>query len=269
MIKCKSPSFTAVPALALVAALAACSPSNDKANTDVTNQGTESAAAAPQASLVEQKDEALDFAFGYPAEAAAIPQLATLLNKERDELRAATTAEANQAMADAKTSNFPVRQYVLKQIWQKVAETPRFLSLSTEVESYTGGAHGMVSFAAKLWDRQKNVAVQPMDIFTSASAFDAAVKTPFCDGIIAAKKQKGIEIDTNPDSPFDLCPRASAQTVWLGSSDGQTLNRMTVAIGPYEVGPYAEGSYHIDIPITLAIARVVKPEYADAVTAKS
>lgn len=273
MIAIKYPFLTAVPALAMAAALTACSPSDDKAGAAKTTDGTEIAAqqdsAAAKASLVEQTDETLDFAYGYPAEAAAIPALAAKLDADREKIRASAASDAAQGMADAKANDYPVRQHIAKQIWQKVADTPRFLSLSAEAESYTGGAHGLIAFAAMLWDRQKNAEVDPKDIFTSASAFDLAVKNPFCAGIIAAKKKKGVEIDTSADSVFDLCPRASEQTVWLGSSDGKTLNRMTIAIGPYVVGPYVEGVYHIDIPITPEIARVVKPEYADAVTSQS
>lgn len=271
MIKMKSPFFAVVPALTLSAVLAACSPSNDQASNGVNQSGAENTAALEQgaaaASLVEQKDEALDFAYGYPAEAAAIPALATMLDKDRDNLRTEAASEAAKSLADAKANNYPVRQHMLKQKWVKVAETPRFLSLSADIESYTGGAHGLLSFATMLWDRQKNAAVDPKDIFTSASAFDAAIKQPFCDGIIAAKKKNGVEVDPNQDGPFDICPRASQQTVWLGSSDGKTLNRLTIGIGPYEVGPYAEGVYRIDVPITADIARVVKPDYQGAVTA--
>ena len=77
-----------------------------------------------------------------------------------------------------------------------------------------------------------------------------------------AKAAKGITADEAPDSPFARCPPASAQTVWLGSSDGRFLDRMTIAIAPYEVGPFAEGSYRINVPVTGALAKAVKDEFA-------
>ena len=64
-----------------------------------------------------------------------------------------------------------------------------------------------------------------------------------------------------PDPTFDACPPASAQTVWLGSSDGRHLDRMTIAIAPYEIGPFAEGSYKINVPVTGALVGAVKDEF--------
>ncbi len=49
--------------------------------------------------------------------------------------------------------------------------------------------------------------------------------------------------------------------MWLGSSDGKYLDRLTIGIAPYEIGPYAEGNYKINVPVTGALVKVVKPEY--------
>ena len=37
---------------------------------------------------------------------------------------------------------------------------------------------------------------------------------------------------------------------------------MTVAIAPYEIGAYAEGSYKVNLPMTGALVKVVKDEFA-------
>lgn len=37
---------------------------------------------------------------------------------------------------------------------------------------------------------------------------------------------------------------------------------MTIAIAPYEIGPYAEGSYKINVPMTAKLVDAVKPEFA-------
>ena len=50
--------------------------------------------------------------------------------------------------------------------------------------------------------------------------------------------------------------------MWLGSSDGRYLDRLTIAIAPYEIGAYAEGSYKINLPMTGALVKVVRQEYA-------
>src|SRR3546814_10231818 len=148
------------------------------------------------------------------------------------------------------------------QTWQRVTSTPRFLSLSAEIETYSGGAHVMQSFDTRIWDRNRRERMKPLDLFQSSAAFDTAVRDPFCAGIERAKAARGIAPDEAPDSVFAKCPPASAQTLWLGSSDGRYLDRLTIAIAPYEIGPYAEGSWKINVPMTGALVKAVKDEFA-------
>ena len=118
----------------------------------------------------------------------------------------------------------------------------------------------MQTFDTLIWDRNRRKRMKPLDLFQSSAAFDAAVRDAFCAGIKRAKAAKGIE--EAPDSVFAKCPPASAQTLWLGSSDGRYLDRLTIAIAPYEIGAYAEGSYKINLPMTGALVKVVKDEFA-------
>ncbi len=218
-------------------------------------------AANATASNVKESNDLLEFAYGYPREAAAIPKLADWLDKDRAAKRDALTAESRRDRAMAEKEGFPYRPHSHLQSWQRVTNTPRFLSLSSEIETYMGGAHGMQSFETLIWDRNRAALLRPLDLFTSAEAFDAAVRDAFCAGIKRAKAARGIQ-PPEGDTTFDKCPPASAQTIWLGSSDGRYLDRLTVAISPYEIGPYAEGSYKINVPVNSALVRVVKPEFA-------
>ena len=213
------------------------------------------------ASNVKESTDLVEFAYAYPREAAAIPDLAAWLDNDRATRRDALIAAARRDKAAAEKAGFPYRPHSHLQTWQRVSNTPRFLSLSAEIQTYTGGAHGMTSFATLLWDRNQAKQRQPLDLFTSGDAFDAAIREPFCAGIKRAKAAKGIVAEDAPDSPFGKCPPASAQTVWLGSSDGRYLDRMTIAIAPYEIGPFAEGSYKINVPVTGALVGAVKDEF--------
>ena len=219
-------------------------------------------AANAAASNVKESNDLLEFAYSYPVEAAEIPTLARWLDTDRATKRDALTAESRRDQALAKRAGFPYRPHSHLQAWLRVTDTPRFLSLSSEIDTYTGGAHGMTSFDTLLWDRNRAVRLKPLDLFTSGDAFDAAIRDNFCAAIKRAKAAKGIMRKEAADSPFGKCPPASAQTIWLGSSDGRYLDRMTIAIAPYEIGPFAEGSYKVNVPVTGALARAVKPEYA-------
>lgn len=214
------------------------------------------------ASNVREASDLVEFAYAYPREAAIVPGLAAWLDNDRATKRDALITAAQRDKAAAEKAGFPYRPHSHLQTWQRVTNTPRFLSLSAEIQTYTGGAHGMTSFATSLWDRNRAKRLQPLDLFTSGEAFDAAIRAPFCAAIKRAKAAKGILAEEAPDSPFSQCPPASAQTIWLGSSDGRYLDRMTIAIAPYEIGPFAEGSYKINVPVTAALVGAVKPEYA-------
>jgi hypothetical protein len=213
------------------------------------------------ASNVKESSELVEFTYAYPREAAAIPALAAWLDNDRATKRDALIAAARRDKAAAEKASYPYRAHSLSQVWQRVTNTPRFLSLSAEIQTYTGGAHGMTNFATALWDRNRAKRLQPLDLFTSGDAFDAAIREAFCAGIKRAKAAKGIVAEEAPDSPFGKCPPASAQTVWLGSSDGRHLDRMTIAIAPYEIGSFAEGSYKINVPVTGALVGAVKDEF--------
>lgn len=214
------------------------------------------------ASDVKENSDLLEFAYAYPAEAAQIPKLAAWLDNDRATKRAALVAAAERDQAGAKKEGFPYRAHTHLQKWEKVTDTPRFLSLSSEIQTYTGGAHGMVSFDSLIWDRNRGVQLKPLDLFTSGAAFDAAIRDDFCAAIAREKAARGIELPEEADGPFAKCPPASAQTVWLGSSDGRYLDRLTVAIAPYEIGPYAEGSYKINVPMNRAVVDAAKKEFA-------
>lgn len=214
------------------------------------------------ASDVRETNDLIEFAYRYPREAAAIPKLAAWLANDRAVKRDALVAAARRDKDAADKEGFPYRAHSHLQTWQRVSDTPRFLSLSSEIETYMGGAHGMTSFDTLIWDRNHAAHVKPLDLFTNSAAFDAAIRDEFCAAIDRAKAAKGVARSAELDGPFAKCPPASAQTIWLGSSGGRYLDRMTIAIAPYEVGPFAEGSYKVNVPMTGALVRVVKPDYA-------
>ncbi|HET6523857.1 DUF4163 domain-containing protein [Sphingopyxis sp.] len=219
----------------------------------------EAAKQAP-ASNVSENNGLIEFAYSYPADAARIAELAKALDEDRATKREALIAAAQRDKDAAENEGFPYRKHSHRQTWQRVTSTPRFLSLSAEIGTYSGGAHGMQTFDTLIWDRNRRKRMKPVDLFESSAAFDAAIRDAFCAGIKRAKAAKGIE--EAPDSVFAECPPASAQTVWLGSSDGRYLDRLTIAIAPYEIGAYAEGSYKINLPMTGALVKVVRREFA-------
>lgn len=214
------------------------------------------------ASNVGEENDLIQFSYRYPREAAKIPKLAEWLDSDRATKRDALIAKSHRDEARAHQVGFPYRRHSYQQAWQRITSTPRFLSLSSVIETYVGGAHGTTDFETMLWDRNRAMQRHPLDLFTSGEAFDAAIRDDFCAAIWRAKRAKGIAWPEEQEARVKACPPASAQTVWLGSSDGRYLDRLTIAIAPYEIGPYAEGDYRINVPVTQALVRAVRPDFA-------
>ncbi len=219
------------------------------------------AASEAPASNVRESNDLIEFSYAYPLEAARIPGLAAWLDNDRDKQREALIEAAKRDKASAAEGDFPYHPHSHLETWKRITDTPRFLSLSAEIDTYMGGAHGMHSFDTLIWDRNAGKRLKPLDLFESGEAFDRAVNDDLCAGVERAKAAKGIVWSRDPDSPFGKCPSASAQTIWIGSSGGKYLDRMTIAIAPYEIGPYAEGSYTINLPVTAAVVGAVKDGY--------
>ena len=59
-------------------------------------------------------------------------------------------------------------------------------------------------------------------------------------------------------------PRGVARAHIVHVADGQALDAIRILIAPYNAGPYAEGSYVIDLPIDTATLATVKPAWKGA-----
>ncbi len=125
---------------------------------------------------------------------------------DRATKRDALIAAAQRDKAAAEKGEFPYRPHSHLQKWQRVTSTPRFLSLSAEIETYMGGAHGMTNFDTLLWDRNRRKRLKPLDLFKSGEAFDAAIRDAFCAGIKRAKAAKGITGRRGAGQPLRQMP---------------------------------------------------------------
>ena len=274
-----------LPVVAVVL-LAACSAQDAPTPAPATATATEARASAsvanpaPAASAsasarsggavsVESDDGVLEFTYKHPAEVGAIPALAALLRAEADEARAEARKAALEDRTAATADGYEYHTHSLGIVWEVVTRTPRFLSLSNSFYSFTGGAHGNYGFEGLVWDRQANRQLAATDLFVSTAALKAAVLKPFCAGLDAERRKKGIEPPADDDTVFPRCvdPVGEA-TIVPGSTNRRAINRIGFLIDPYVAGSYAEGSYEVTLPVTAAVLAAVKPEYRDAFAAR-
>ena len=274
--------MTRILGLLPLALLAACSQSPDQAapsapaNTAgavaVANAGQDGATAIASSSSagvkIEENGKLFHFAYAYPAQAAGIPALKAQLDAEKDKARSSLVVEAQQGRDAAKRSRIDFKSYDRSVEWSVVTDLPGWLSLKGESYDFSGGAHGNSGTAQLLWDKTAGRSREPLALFTSKAAFDAALGQAYCAALNAQRSERR-EAKVNPASgdPFDKCLLPSEVTVLLGSGDKAHFTRIGLIADPYMAGPYAEGSYEVTLPVTAALIKAVKPEYRSAFAA--
>ncbi len=225
---------------------------------------------APGPQAISSKADGLEFSYKWPAAASAIPALNDWLRGNGEKLRAENQSAAGDAQAEAKKDGFPFNGYSYEEDYATVADTPRMLVLLSSGYIFTGGAHGMPVSTAILWDKttQKRLATGAM---IDLPRFAALTKKRFCEALDKQRAEKRGEPvrhdDPNELDEFDQCIDMTKQLVLPISRGGKALDTVHVLIGPYEAGPYAEGSYEIDLPLDGALLATVKPAYRDAFAA--
>lgn len=211
---------------------------------------------------VRDSNQLYEFGYAYPDAAGAIRGLKTLLDSKLDRARKSLAVESRDDQREARKGGFPYRPHSSDTTWKVVAELPGWLSLSSEIYVYTGGAHGMSAFDSLVWDKQAGAAREPVDLFTSAAALRGTIQRPFCNALDREReKRRGEPVRHGADDMFSDCINPLENTLILGSSNRRTFDRIGILIGPYAAGPYAEGSYEITLPVTAEVLGTVKPEY--------
>lgn len=220
-------------------------------------------APAAKAVSVKEANDLFQFAYAYPAAAAAIPALKAQLDADLAKQKAGLAKDTAEARADAQANDFPYHPYELSTEWKVVTDLPGWLSLSTLLASYSGGAHSNYAYDAILWDKQAGRRVPAIELFTSKAALKAAITKPFCAALDRARRQKrGADWKPGGDiTEFDSCIDPLEQVLILGSAGKQGFDRLGFLIAPYNAGPFAEGSYEVTLPVTPAVLSAVKPEY--------
>jgi hypothetical protein len=253
--------------LASFLALGACKKDAAAPQPTASATATGAAAAAPAAPAgkerkVSESSERYEFEYAYPAAADAIPRLKAQFDADLAKQRAELVTEAKEAADDAKTNGYPFNPHSRSLDWKVVTDLPGWLSLSTIVSTYQGGAHPNYVYDALLWDRGADRQRAALDLFTAKEALSAAIGRPFCDAIDRQRqKKRGESIDRESGDMFTNCLDPVDYTVILGSSNRATFDRIGVLVPPYEAGPYAEGSYEVTLPVTAKVLALVKPEY--------
>ena len=258
--------------LSLLSALAACdrakegparpgpSASAEAIATATASAPAQTPAAAPR--KVSVSNDLIEYEYAYPAAAAAIPVLKAWLDKDIADRQSVLEDGTRTGRKDAKEGGFEYHPFGYWIDWRVVTDLPGWLSLSTELDSFEGGAHPNHGFDALLWDKAANQRRAPVDLFFSKQKLSSLIRAEFCRQIDRQRAEKrGAPVDRGSDELFNDCIDPLESTIILGSSNHKTFDRIGVLVAPYEAGAYAEGSYEATVPVTPAVLAAVKPQY--------
>jgi len=128
-------------------------------------------------------------------------------------------------------------------------ETAKLFSLKRTDFDWSGGAHPNTLTTGLLWDKALKRQIGFNDLFrrdADLTVLDRAL----CSAVNAAKRARVPDSRTVTLGGGEWsCPRASTTPFVLapGSEPGKAAG-LIFLIGPYQVGPYAEGAYELAIP---------------------
>jgi len=212
-----------------------------------------------------ETDHLYSFDYTYPPQAAAIPGLRADLERRITESKAKLEAEAKESRKEAKEGGYPFQPHYFDLAWTVAADLPDWLSLEASVQTYGGGAHPNHDFASLVWDRKAGRALDPLDLFVSADALDAALHVRYCaalDKERAERREQSIEEVRHDD--IWACPGVADLALVLESKEGKGFDTLSLLAAPYIAGPYVEGSYETELPVDKAVLDAVRPEYREA-----
>lgn len=254
----------------LLAVLAACrqeSPTAAPAAAPATGAPTASEAPAPLKDVIDHNDRYV-VGVSYPPKLNAYPGLAqavaAYVKDEQGELM-----EAVEALGNDK----PTAPYELSLSFEQVLDTPDIVAVAGDGSRYTGGAHGQPLVARFVWLPKRNELLTADALVPDAKGWlaisgyareqlrtavsvraDADEMSPEERQQFVANADKMIDAGTEPDSANfrQFQPLADAQG---------KVTALRFVFPPYQVGPYADGTQSVDVPIDV-VRPYLAPEYA-------
>jgi hypothetical protein len=218
------------------------------------------AAAGPQPVKIDRQSKLLDFTFEWPAEAAAIPALDKRFRTEADKAYAEAHKDAEEDMALTREQTRDYHQHYYAAGWETLGQSQRLLSLVETVETFTGGAHPNHESSALVWDRRSDKEIAMDDLFAKLGAFTDSTRSAYC---AALDKERSIRREGEKlGGEFDECPKFADLAIAPADKnrDGR-FDTIDFIAPPYVAGPYAEGEYDVELPVTAKLIAAMKAEY--------
>ncbi len=218
------------------------------------------AAAAPQPVKIDRQSKLLDFTYEWPAEAAAMPALDKRFRAAAARAFAEVHKYAEEDMALTREQKRGYNQHYYAAGWETLGQSQRLLSLSETIETFTGGAHPNHDSKALVWDRVLDEEAAMDDLFSRPAVFAALTRSVYCRALDKERRER--REGQKLGGEFDECPKFAELAI--APTDKDTDGRfetIDIIAPPYVAGPYAEGDYAIEIPVSAELIAALRPEY--------
>jgi len=255
-----------VPVLVLLAACSENAPLPE-ANNGAPAVSNASVPATPadtpraKAFSAEEENDLYGFSYGWPAQAAAVPQLVARFTKDMEKSKAELIAGAKEDREERVRQRYDYHPHEAQVSYETAGQSDRLLSLESSVYGFTGGAHGSSGSGSLLWDRKLARELSISDLLQPGMSWSGAIRQPFCT-LLDREREKRRGEPVRPDDLFGDCPKYRDVTVLLSDEDKNGLfDHIHVIADQYVAGPYAEGPYEIPLPITAALIERLNADY--------
>ena len=216
---------------------------------------------AAKAFSFDEENELIEFHYGWSAEAAAVPQLTDRFRKDMEKVRADLIAGAKEDKASRDKEGFEFHGYMSSTDYKTAGQSGRLLSLSVDAGSYTGGAHGNYGTGSLLWDRAAARQLNVADLFTAPANMERLLTQRSCDALNKAREEKRGE-PVGGEGMFDECPKLGDIAIIPADKNGNgRFETLMFVASPYVSGPYAEGSYEIELGVSPELIAALKGDY--------
>ena len=254
-------------AAALASLLVACNQASQPAPDNRAAElppAAKPAAPPPKAFVFDEENDLIDFHFAWSAEAAAVPALVTRFRAEMDKAKSELVDGAKVDKAWRAKDGLDFHGFQSSTDYKTSGQSPRLLSLTSDAGAYTGGAHGNYGTNGLLWDRQAAKEIKVADLFAEPANRDRLLTQRWCDALNKAREEKRGE-PVGGDAMFDECPKLDEIALVPTDKDGNgRFERFILTASPYVAGPYAEGSYEIELAITPDVLTALKADYRES-----
>lgn len=248
-------------AVAATALLAACNRDREPA---APKAGTPAPAAQPATTTptaYESKTPWAEVKLAMPAVVKTQPDLhAQLYAEEMRTLRQFIEGAQGERTEAGEPEDMP--PYAKEITLTGAAETGNLLSLKRVDFDYSGGAHPNTLTSGILWDKTTKRRLTAADLFAKGANL-TVLDQALCSALNTAKKVRSPDSASVTLTGSDWsCPRVADTPFVLtpGNTPGKA-GGLTFLVGPYQVGPYAEGAYEIAIPLGI-FRQLLAPAYA-------